>query len=248
MRAGSESYYEEHYQSILNDALTGKLHPGYHFLIRKVRTAAERHLGPERRKVIDVGCGPGYLLVDLKNRGYECYGIDFNPALVKAARERFGLNAEVKDLASLREVNAKFDLALLSHVLEHVEDPAKLLKEIRSVLEPGGILVIEVPNPNYCRQRSDFYRGKLHSNMYPPHHLTFWSRRALQAALDRTGFKVVESAERPYPEKLQLRHSLVHDRNWPDTGFTTAAAAMFHAIGRMLQLSGATLNVVAQAN
>ncbi len=86
---------------VLADAAAGKWHLPTIF-IEQIRRAVDTYLAPGPKKVIDIGCGPGYLLVDLQKRGLDCYGIDFNPAAVRVAREEFGLNAGRNDKKSWR--------------------------------------------------------------------------------------------------------------------------------------------------
>jgi 2-polyprenyl-3-methyl-5-hydroxy-6-metoxy-1,4-benzoquinol methylase len=145
--AAELDYYQANYIDYVAPSYE-EIHPGYQFTIRKIREAVA-HLSPGANRAIDVGCGAGYLLVDLQRRGFECLGIDFNEDLVKVANERFGVPARVDDLRNIVALGTRFDVALLSHVLEHVDDPLGLLRNIRQILNPGGFLVIEIPNRNW---------------------------------------------------------------------------------------------------
>ncbi len=246
MNSTSVSYYVDHSADIVADARSGNIHPGYLFLIETIREACGRYLSANQRRVIDVGCGPGYLLVDLRDRGFDCLGVDFNPLVVDVAKQCFGLNVQVRTIENLGEMDPGFDLVLLSHVLEHVTDPLALLASIRRIMKPNGIVVIEVPDPEYCRTRAAFYRGSLAWGDYPPHHLTFWSPQALEKVLLRAGFEVLMCKSRPYPEKLQTRYSFVRERGWPDCRGTTFFASALEAIGKLFGLRGSAINAIAR--
>jgi SAM-dependent methyltransferase len=246
MRPAPSEYYEDHYDGVLADAVSGAIPSSYDFFINLIRKTTARLPSVSGKRIIDIGCGPGYLLVDPQKRGFECYGIDFNPAVIKVAREKFGLNAEVKTVEELAGLKAKYDWAILYHVLEHVSQPAELLAGIGKLLNPNGVLMVEVPNPEYCRFRSALYAGKLDWGNYPPHHLTFWSPKSLQTALSRAGFNVLTCRVRPYPERLQMRHNLVRERRFPDHMLTTAAAFGLEMAGRAMRLSGMSIYAVAR--
>jgi len=196
MQEATVDYYQENYEFATD---MEHIHPGYQFTIQKIRATPHRYLSPSQRRVIDVGCGPGYLLVDLQRRGFDCLGIDFNPDAVRLANERFGVPARVERVENLIKTGgAHFDLALLSHVLEHVESPLSLLKDIYQLLDPAGVLVIDVPNRDWFSPSHSLKRGTCFEGDYPPNHLTFWSSSVLSCALNLAGYTVLECAPRPF--------------------------------------------------
>jgi 2-polyprenyl-3-methyl-5-hydroxy-6-metoxy-1,4-benzoquinol methylase len=112
-------------------------------------------VGPEpigiRPRVLDVGCGTGFLLERLAERGYSGVGIDLSPESVEHATRRL---AEIgaADRLSARVGSAyeppegPFDLICLTDVLEHLEEPRRCLAALRDRLAPGGLLVVSTPN------------------------------------------------------------------------------------------------------
>ncbi|WP_242919834.1 class I SAM-dependent methyltransferase [Pontibacter liquoris] len=90
------------------------------------------------RSVLDVGGGDGRLMRPFLANGYACSVVDFNqnpyPGITR-------LGATLDDLPA----DARFDILICSHVLEHVSDPALFLQKLRSRLAPNGVLYIEVP-------------------------------------------------------------------------------------------------------
>lgn len=102
-------------------------------------------------RVLDIGCGTGFLLERLAERGFSGVGIDLSPESVAHARRRLAevgaadrLTAEVG--SAYEPPDGPFDLIALTDVLEHLEDPRACLAALRAVLAPDGLLVISTPN------------------------------------------------------------------------------------------------------
>ena len=245
MRATPLEYYQANYQDYV-PATYEDIHPGFQFMINKIREVTQRYLLPHQRRVIDVGCGPGILLVDLQKNGFECLGIDFNPVLVRAANEQFHVPARVARLEELTTLGSRFDLALLSHVLEHVEDPVGLLKNIREILNPGGVLVIETPNRNWYSPSHSLEKGTLWWFYYPPHHLTFVSIAALDRMLRLTGYSVLECIPRPFDDMNRVQTFLGKRLKLPEGRLFSLGVRTIRWIGRLAGLQGGTLHAVAR--
>ena len=102
-------------------------------------------------RVLDIGCGTGFLLERLAERGFSGIGIDLSPESVEHARRRL---AEIGAADRLTAVVGSayeppagpFDLIALTDVLEHLEDPRACLAALRAQLAPEGLLVISTPN------------------------------------------------------------------------------------------------------
>ncbi len=96
--------------------------------------------------LLEVGCGPGDLLLALPP-GARRVGLDLSSSLLRRARQRLGAFASFLqgDAERLPLANASFDRVLCSEVLEHVRHPERVLQEIARVLRPGGLAVVSVP-------------------------------------------------------------------------------------------------------
>ena len=102
-------------------------------------------------RVLDVGCGTGFLLENLAGRGYSGVGIDLSPesvALAQERLERLGVADRLEAIvgSAYEPPEGPFDLIALTDVLEHLEDPRACLRALREVMAPGGLLVISTPN------------------------------------------------------------------------------------------------------
>ena len=110
----------------------------------------ERYATPGGR-VLDIGCGTGFLLERLAERGFSGVGVDLSPESVEHARRRLAeigagdrLTAVVG--SAYEPPEGPFDLITLTDVLEHLEDPRACLAALRAQLAPNGLLVISTPN------------------------------------------------------------------------------------------------------
>jgi 2-polyprenyl-3-methyl-5-hydroxy-6-metoxy-1,4-benzoquinol methylase len=98
----------------------------------------------KKSSILDIGIRDGAFLKYLKDLGYtNVYGVDVYERSIKEAKKK-GIDCEVSDAQRLN-LNKKFDVVIMSHVLEHCPDPAKVLSNVYSHLNEKGILFIEVP-------------------------------------------------------------------------------------------------------
>jgi SAM-dependent methyltransferase len=153
----------------------------------------ERHLGPPRRRLLDIGCGPGFFLQTAMARGWTGHGIE--PSAQAAAHAR-GLGAAVTEGffgADLAATLPRFDAVTLTNVLEHVPDPAAILQSAIGLLDAGGVLCVGVPNDFSPLQIAA--RGARHTGdwwLAPPHHLNYFDFESLGALLARLGMSVTD--------------------------------------------------------
>jgi SAM-dependent methyltransferase len=106
-------------------------------------------IGPGQR-VLDVGCGNGVYLEELRTRNLDAVGCDLSLGMIKAARPHSALaNADVVALPFADEV---FERVLAPHMLYHVDDRERAVHELRRVLAPGGVLVVVTNGSRHIRQ------------------------------------------------------------------------------------------------
>jgi SAM-dependent methyltransferase len=152
----------------------------------------ERRLPPDRRRILDVGTGPGWFLLHGQERGWRTLGLEPSRAAAEHAR---GLGIEVVEEFLDDRVAAAlgtFDAVHLSEVLEHLPDPARCLERCRGLLSPGGLISITVPN-DYSPFQAVARDVHGHAPWWvaPPHHVNYFDFASLARLLRRTGFEVV---------------------------------------------------------
>ena len=103
----------------------------------------------DARSVLDVGCASGALGAALKQRGVErVAGIELDAALAADARELLDqvVEGDVADVLAEPGELGSFDCVIAADVLEHLADPWEALRSAASLLEPGGVAVVSLPN------------------------------------------------------------------------------------------------------
>ena len=124
------------------------------------------------RRLLDVGCGPGYLSRLLAERGFEVTGVERTPPEeMGGARLRF-LAADLDE--GLPEDLGRYDAVVCGDVLEHLKDPGRLLRAIGGVLAPGGRLIASLPNSGNLYFRLTVLMGR-----FPQHERGLFDRTHL---------------------------------------------------------------------
>ena len=140
----------------------------------------------------------------MKQFGFEVMGTELNAGSAKKARKVLGKAKILKKGWEEKLAKKKFDIISLWHVLEHLDFPVQLLRDLRKFLKLNGLLVIAVPNwQSIAHQMSK-------SNYYDigiPAHLNFWNTQTLIKALNKTGF-AIKSIKYPFQFVLRLSRSL----------------------------------------
>jgi SAM-dependent methyltransferase len=109
-------------------------------------------------RVLDVGCGNGYVLSRYARHGAEVAGVDLTATARELTARRFeieGLTCDVRatDGDSLPFGDGHFDIVCSMGVLHHIEDPAPMVREIHRVLRPGGQLIMMLYYTNSWKRR-----------------------------------------------------------------------------------------------
>lgn len=144
------------------------------------------------RRVLDVGCAGGYLGAILANRGYHVTGIDSPGATAAGCPESIEYLEADLDLG-LPRLDGRFDFIICADVLEHLRRPAVLLRDLRSVLIPGGRLAASLPNSGHAYFRWNILRGRFPAEdrgLFDRTHLHFYTWRGWLELFGTAGFRV----------------------------------------------------------
>ena len=174
------AYELENEASFLNLQLLALADAGFPSLETELRGRLDR---PPR--ILDVGCATGALLEHLQRRGWDCTGVELSAPQAEYARRR-GLRIFDTPLEQVGLPDGGFDLVTASHLIEHLNEPADFVREVRRILSPGGRFIATTPNIDGLQAR--LFRGAWRSAIFD--HLYLFSRNTLGALLLRTGFIV----------------------------------------------------------
>lgn len=140
-------------------------------------------LDPSRTRVLEVGSGLGYLTFAMRKRGFEAIGVDLSASAVEGATARFGGFYECTTLGEwARRSTDRFDVVVMTELIEHVPDPLSLLREAGSVLSTSGRLIVTTPNRDAYPVEATWRTEQ------PPVHLHWFSRAGLAQLGARAGF------------------------------------------------------------
>lgn len=142
-----------------------------------------------RGKVLDVGCGSGWLVANLQKLGWNAVGVDFDPVAIAAGKDA-GLDLRLGALVDQGIPKESFDAVTMSHFIEHVHEPLEALRECHRILRPGGTLAIATPN---AKSVVHSLAGSNWLHLDPPRHLQIFSLQSLTHLATSAGFLVEKS-------------------------------------------------------
>lgn len=158
--------------------------------------------------IVDIGCGKGELLATLKKHGFKnLYGTEFGH-MAEEAKKMEAITIFPYDIYGFCEWCKKesriFDCVILINVLEHVPNPKNLLKQLKNILSPEGLLVFCVPNDFSVLQK--IYLDKTQSKpwfLILPDHINYFSLETIDGVLEKTGYKLINKTVQ-YPLEFFL--------------------------------------------
>jgi 2-polyprenyl-3-methyl-5-hydroxy-6-metoxy-1,4-benzoquinol methylase len=157
------------------------------------RISIEYHLDKfekyrKNNKMLDVGCGEGWILESAKARGWEVYGTEFSSNAIEICRKK-GIKMYTGVLKPEDIEERDFDVIISTQAIEHINNPREEVSNIHQLLRTGGLFYITTPNFNsYLRL---LLRDK-YSIIEYPEHLSYYTRKTLNKLLQQSGFRKVK--------------------------------------------------------
>jgi 2-polyprenyl-3-methyl-5-hydroxy-6-metoxy-1,4-benzoquinol methylase len=150
------------------------------------------------KRVLDVGCGEGGfgLLLKTQRPSCEVWGIELIDTVGEIAAKRLDrvlIGDAERCISSLEQ--SSFDCIVFADVLEHLQDPQKILEIARPVLSPRGVVVTSIPNVRYIRVLFDYLVKKDWN--YQDHgvldrtHVKFFTKKSIVRMFDETGYQIL---------------------------------------------------------
>ncbi len=146
----------------------------------------------KQKRILDIGCANGALLGILKKMGYtQLCGIDPSPVCIQNVKRQYGIEAFNGSLFNIPPGLGKFDLIVLSHVLEHMKDLRPAIWQIHELLLTSGCAYIEVPDAS---RYVDFVFSPFQE--FNLEHINHFSQHFLDQLLSWTGFNVTGNGQK----------------------------------------------------
>jgi len=146
---------EYFYKSFWRDPHFIKLYLGHQV---EIYLELLRNHGGGGLTVLDVGCGAGYISLELARAGYHVTGVDIAEEAIKIARKTLaqntfkdGFGSLQYEILSLEEISNTYDVILFSGVLHHLVDINRAIKKSLALIKPGGLILCYEPSHNTWR-------------------------------------------------------------------------------------------------
>lgn len=187
---------------------------GYHVCFRNDSKDCEKNFAIARRhyqfmktykskgRLLDIGCSAGFFLKVARDYGWETCGLEISKDTATIAQQRYGLRVIINTLDESTFVQNSFDVVTLWDVLEHVDNPKKMLSVVNRILKDDGLILISTPNIDGLFPQLSYKVARIMKHWphpEPPRHLFQFSRRTLHRLLALTGFTLVEVHDERIP-------------------------------------------------
>ncbi len=144
--------------------------------------------------MLDIGCGGGGLGEALSGKGCDLVGWDLSPDRTQQ-RGEFYNSLVKKDVENEEFGQGKYDVIVLADVLEHLNTPETVLQKIRPLLNPGGLILVSLPNVAYIENRLGLLGGNwdyTDEGILDRTHIRFFTLSAAKIFLLEAGFEISE--------------------------------------------------------
>ena len=200
---------------------------------------------PEDARILDVGCGDGFHLKLLRERGtprWTLEGVDVDARAAQAA-ENADLKIHLGSVERLELPENSYDLILMIQTVEHLENPFEILTAVKNLLKPRGKFVIVTDNTDSLDFK--FFKGAYWGGYHFPRHWSLFNRKSLTLLAERAGFEIFDFKTQVSPVNwVYSIHNLLVDHHAPPflvRRFTLKSAASlsaFTALDAALQKLG----------
>lgn len=172
----------------------------YNKVSRGRKDAIMRFINNQARFILDIGCGRGILGEAIKRKkGVVVHGVDVSSIAIEEAKTKIDkafcvdIEKDLKDWPS--EVkNKKYDVIIISEVLEHLFYPEKLLRNIKELFHHKTKIVVTVPNILFWKNRLSLLFGHFDykkEGLMDRGHIHFFTWKSLQSLLWQTGYHII---------------------------------------------------------
>jgi len=157
-------------------------------IINYVEKAIANYI-PDAKRLLEVGCGGGYMLNKFRKRGLTVMGVDPSPIAVDKGKE---FNYEViKDFYPSEQGFEKVDIIFHYDVLEHIENHIDFIRAHKKDLNDNGVIMFAVPDDTHCLEIGDV-------SMVIHEHINYFDKESLKNTVEKGGFKVLDIQQSNY--------------------------------------------------
>ena len=144
-----------------------------------------RHTG----NILDMGCGQGDFLVEAKKRNWKVYGTEYSESAVNLCESRDIIMSK-NDLDIDVFPGIDFDIITSFEVIEHINNPQKMMKLVDNKLNAGGLFYCTTPNFNALLR---YFEKEDFKMIVYPEHISFYTKKSLKFLGNKYGFKILKT-------------------------------------------------------
>lgn len=133
------------------------------------------------KEIIEFGCGGGWNLLPFKNNNYNIVGYDYSQSLTKYGKDNYNLDLRQGSFDDVLNDGKKYDVVILSHIIEHFTDLLGNLQQISKIIKQGGIIYTAIPNIEL------FGRGQFQNA-----HTYYFTPKTFCHYMQRSGFQAIK--------------------------------------------------------
>ena len=138
---------------------------------------------PPGHRLLEIGVGSGSFLEAARAEGYQVMGCDLSGPICRRVQQRYGIAMHCGPLETLK-AEESFDVIVLNHVVEHVQQPVAFLQDVLYRLSPGGVVHIAVPNIACWEARLSGWTS------FEPYHLIYFVPQTLERTVVASGLSI----------------------------------------------------------
>ncbi len=152
----------------------------------------ESRIRAGRGKLLDIGCGYGFFLQEMKSRGWDVTGIELSRKGREYALDKMDVKVYSEALENISFSECMFDVVTFIYVIEHMPDPVGLLMEVKRILKPNGLVLLRWPHSTPIVKILGPMARKL-DLYHTPYHLYDFSPKTIEILLLMSGFQAIET-------------------------------------------------------
>jgi SAM-dependent methyltransferase len=153
-------------------------------LLRTLQSLQQYHL---TGRLLEVGCGSGFLVRAAIGKGWEVFGTEISPSCCSGLRPVLNSRLFEGELPRSSFENNSFDVIVMMEVIEHLTDPLSYLRTAFKLLRPGGCILLSTPNLRGASGRLLGYRWRVMGD----EHLNYFDKRTISKLVRAAGFQSI---------------------------------------------------------
>jgi SAM-dependent methyltransferase len=159
-----------------------------------------------RERVLDVGCGDGYIAALLSQRGYDVTGIEKRGGYTSNFPAQVRL-VEADLEGGLPSLEGRYQHVICADILEHLREPESLLSQIPDIVQPGGRMVASLPNSGNVYFRLNVAMGRFPQHdkgLFDRTHLRFYTWKGWENLFHGAGWRITSAESSAIPLGLAV--------------------------------------------